>query len=98
MLLSNGDGTFAPPVTYAVGVDPDAIVAGDFNGDGHLDLAVANSRLVRHAGSVRCCWAMATAPSSPRSPTPWATNPIAIVAGDFNGDGHLDLAVADETT
>ena len=27
----------------AVGSSPDAIVAGDFNGDGHLDLAVANT-------------------------------------------------------
>ena len=26
-----------------MGSDPDAIVAGDFNGDGHLDLAVANA-------------------------------------------------------
>ena len=43
VLLGNGDGTFQPQVTYAVGSSPDAIVAGDFNGDGHLDLAVANS-------------------------------------------------------
>ena len=34
VLLGNGDGTFQPQVTYAVGSDPDAIVAGDFNGDG----------------------------------------------------------------
>ena len=43
VLLGNGDGTFQPQVTYAVGADPDAIVAGDFNGDGRLDLAVAGS-------------------------------------------------------
>ena len=42
VLLGNGDGTFQPQVTYAVGSDPDAIVAGDFNGDGRTDLAVAN--------------------------------------------------------
>ncbi len=42
VLLGNGDGTFQPPVTYAVGVVPDAIVAGDFTGDGRTDLAVAN--------------------------------------------------------
>ena len=34
MLLGNGDGTFQPPVTYAVGPSAVAIVAGDFNGDG----------------------------------------------------------------
>ena len=42
VLLGNGDGTFQPQVTYAVGSDPDAIVAGDFTGDGRIDLAVAN--------------------------------------------------------
>ena len=42
VLLGNGDGTFQPQVTYAVGSGPDAIVAGDFNGDGRTDLAVAN--------------------------------------------------------
>ena len=43
VLLGNGDGTFQPQVTYAVGSIPAAIVAGDFTGDGRLDLAVANS-------------------------------------------------------
>ena len=48
VLLGNGDGTFQPQVTYAVGSGPDAIVAGDFTGDGHLDLAVANTARRRH--------------------------------------------------
>ena len=43
VLLGNGDGTFQPQVTYAVGCGPDAIVAGDFTGDGRLDLAIANA-------------------------------------------------------
>ena len=36
----------------------------------------------------RCCWAMATARSSPRSTTLVGSSPYAIVAGDFNGDGR----------
>src|SRR5262249_26010114 len=43
VLLGDGDGTFAPQVTYAAGRSPDAIVVGDFDGDGHLDLAVTAS-------------------------------------------------------
>ena len=43
ILLGNGDGTFQNQVTYAVGSYPVALVAGDFNGDGRTDLAVANS-------------------------------------------------------
>ena len=42
VLLGNGDGTFQPQVTYAVGSSPHALVAGDFTGDGRTDLAVAN--------------------------------------------------------
>ena len=52
MLLGNGDGTFQPQVTYAVGSFPDAIVAGDFSGDGRLDLAVVNAGTFDYSGSV----------------------------------------------
>ena len=42
MLLDNGDGTFAA-VDYATGVEPrTSVAAGDLNGDGKPDLAVAN--------------------------------------------------------
>ena len=92
VLLGNGDGTFQPPVTYAVGSDPAAIVAGDFTGDGHLDLAVANDgsddTVVGAAGQRR-----RHVPAR-RSPTRSGSDPDAIVAGDFTGNGHLDLAVA----
>jgi hypothetical protein len=40
VLLGNGDGTFRAPVAYDAGVRPYAVVSGDFNGDGVLDLAV----------------------------------------------------------
>ncbi len=95
VLLGNGDGTFQPQVTYAVGIDPDAIVAGDFTGDGRTDLAVVNEgNYPTTTTRCRCCWATGMARSSPRSPTRWGSGPDAIVAGDFTGDGHTDLAVA----
>jgi len=34
---------FKPAVNYAVGKNPVAVVAGDFDGDGKIDLAVVNS-------------------------------------------------------
>ena len=51
VLLGNGDGTFQPPVTYAVGARPCALVAGDFTGDGRTDLAVANCGVERRVGA-----------------------------------------------
>ena len=89
VLLGNGDGTFQPPVTYAVGSLPDAIVAGDFSGDGHLDLAVANT--VDNTVSVLLGNGDGT--FQPQVTYAVGRQPDAIVAGDFSDDGHLDLAV-----
>jgi FG-GAP repeat len=36
-------GIFVVPPQYAVGIGPLAIAAGDFNGDGKIDLAVSNN-------------------------------------------------------
>src|ERR1017187_1253582 len=45
VLLGKGDGTFQPPVTYDTGQYsiPESLAVGDLNGDGHPDIAVANS-------------------------------------------------------
>jgi Calx-beta domain/FG-GAP-like repeat len=43
--LSNGDGSFAPPITTATGGFPPAVVA-DFNGDGRPDAAAGNGTTV----------------------------------------------------
>ena len=42
-LLGNGNGTFGPQqMSYSGGIVPNAVVVGDFNGDGLPDLAVAS--------------------------------------------------------
>jgi hypothetical protein len=41
VLPGNGNGTFQKAVTYDTGLFAYAVVAGDFNNDGKLDLAVA---------------------------------------------------------
>jgi hypothetical protein len=46
VLLGNGDGTFQTAVSYAAGAVPSSVTVGDFNGDGILDLAVANDTVV----------------------------------------------------
>jgi hypothetical protein len=90
ILLGNGDGTFQAPAYYGVGVDPVALVAGDFNGRGTFDLAVANSGsnnvsiLVGHGDGTF---------SVSKRPYSVGSSPDSIVTADFNGDGDLDLAV-----
>ena len=93
MLLGNGDGTFQPQVTYAVGADPVGIVAGDFTGDGHLDLAVVNKLSERHWHRVGSAGQWRRHLPAPGHLRDRGAGPDAIVAGDFTGDGHLDLAV-----
>ena len=43
VLLGNGDGTFQPPIAFAGGTGPGAIVTADWNGDGRADLAVTDT-------------------------------------------------------
>jgi Calx-beta domain/FG-GAP-like repeat len=43
VLLGNGDGTFLPARSSAIGDSPATIVVGDFNADGNMDVATGNS-------------------------------------------------------
>ena len=98
ILLGNGDGTFRPPVSYVCGARPVGLVAGDFTGDGVLDLAVANEDGVSpdYRGSVHVL--LGNGDGSFRPPVTYAAGvlPFALVEGDFTGAGILDLAVANE--
>ncbi len=85
---------FTPQQTFATGSMPSSVAVGDFNGDGKPDLAVANF----NSGTVSVL--LNTTPVGTTTPTfaPQQTftvgnHPIAVVTGDFNGDGKSDLAV-----
>jgi len=97
ILLGNGDGTFTTasgsPIT--VGTQPWALVAGDFNNDGKLDLAIVN-RPNSGYGSVTLLLGNGDGTFAQASGSPYTVghSPDAIAAADFNGDGKLDLAVA----
>jgi hypothetical protein len=68
-------------------------VAGDFNHDGHLDLAVANYGDIGNGGSVSILLGRSDGTFAAGATYPMNYGPAAIVAGDFDGDGNLDLAV-----
>ncbi|PSM30536.1 VCBS repeat-containing protein, partial [Haliangium sp. UPWRP_2] len=42
VMLGQGDGRFAIPLLFPVGAEPAYIATGDLDGDGRLDLAIAN--------------------------------------------------------
>src|SRR6202012_154981 len=94
VLLGNGNGTLGTPTLYTVGTaanTPTSLTTGDFNDDGKLDVAVANTGdntisilLGNGSGSLTVSG----------SPIAVGRDPEAIRSADFNGDGYSDLAVA----
>jgi hypothetical protein len=94
-LLGNGDGTFRAAQSYAVGTRPVFVAVGDFNGDGVLDLAVANSAYGGSvASSVSVLLGQGDGTFQAAENYIAGSNPASVAAGDFNSDGILDLAIA----
>ncbi len=90
LFVNQGAGTFAAPVSIAVGGDIQGLAVTDLDGDGDVDIAAAdgnNARvwIVRNQGSG--IWGAGVSYSV-------GTTPQDLVAADLDGDGDLDLAVA----
>jgi hypothetical protein len=83
--------SFQAMVNYPVGPSPSSVAVGDFNGDGILDLAVANAG----SGNVSVLLGNGDGTFQPAVNYAADADPVPIAVGDFNGDGNLDLAVAD---
>jgi len=98
ILLGNGDGTFqAPKITPTLATDGflGAMAAGDLNGDGKLDLVVPD-----YVGSASGQVAILLGKGdgtfqAPTFITSHAGSTWPVIA-DFNKDGNLDLAVANQ--
>lgn len=103
VLLGNGDGTFAeaPGSPFAVGAQPRAVVIADFNGDGQLDFAVANSG----DNTISTFFGNGDGTFRPFPKSPFALpssmqEPVAMVRGNFRNvsAGGSDIAVLNELT
>ncbi|HEX8816885.1 MAG TPA: FG-GAP-like repeat-containing protein [Terriglobales bacterium] len=97
ILLGDGTGNFTPASVVAVGYNPVAMAVGDFNGDGKLDIAVANQcggdYTCRSASTVSVLLGDGAGGFTLASTLPVGSSSVSIAAGDFNDDRKLDLAV-----
>lgn len=94
-LMGRSDGTFAAGHAYTVGRGPQDVLLADTTGDGLLDALVLNhlgDSITELPGLGR--GEFLGNPSLPGD----ARDFTAITVGDFNLDGHADLAVASETS
>ena len=93
IFLGNGDGTFTLGQSYATDTagspDPTNLTTGDFNQDGKLDLAVANTV----SGTVGVLFGNGDGTFGTLTNYGIEGNVYGVTAADLNGDGHLDLAV-----
>jgi hypothetical protein len=95
--LNNGDATFQPPYSFAIGRIPHALGGGDFNEDGNVDLVTAhwgvygaNDFLNVHLGNGDGTFQEEVVYQVGRGPR-W------IVVEDLDDDGHLDFATANSS-
>jgi uncharacterized protein (TIGR03437 family) len=93
VLPGNGDGTFGSGASYSLELTPwAAFTVGDFNRDRYPDIAVATGQtLTVFLNDGKADFMAVSTPGEPWNFTP------GIAAGDFNGDGVLDLAVAGQS-
>ena len=87
ILKNNGKGVFTQTSTVNVGSNPWEMAAGDFYGNGSIDLAVANSG----SNTISVLKNDGTGTFTLGNTLNAGTYPVGIAAVDVNGDGYMDI-------
>ena len=95
VFLGNGDGTFQPEVAYSgVGLETAFVAVADVNGDGHPDLVVLHMD-ANYNGKVSVLLGYGDGTFQPAMTySSGGKRALSVAVADLNGDGKLDLLVA----
>jgi hypothetical protein len=93
---NDGNGTFQPKVDYPAGYGPHSVFCADLNGDGDLDLAVVNS-YYWYEGNVSILKNNGDGAFQSVVMYEAGDGPMSVFCADLDGDGDLDLAVANRS-
>jgi hypothetical protein len=88
VFLGNGDGSFTA-ISPDFAIQTQTMVSGDFNGDGRIDIALAETNGIGVA--------LGNGDGTFQTPilTTGVSGTVALAAGDFTGDGKLDLVAVE---
>ena len=109
VFLGKGDGTFQTTPETSTGVDaPNSVVAGDFNGDGRVDLVMSASPICNGPCSpVNVYFFQGNGDGTFQLPVilfsftaggGFGPGTLPLAAADVNGDGKLDLIFSPDST
>jgi hypothetical protein len=87
------NGTFSNSSFMAAGTTPSGFAVGDYNGDGNIDIATANTG----SNNASVILGNGNGTFQPAVSYGAGTGPVALVTTDYNGDGKSDLVVVNGT-
>jgi len=89
IFLGNGNGTFKNGTDFGDGTAPSVLLTADFNGDSNADLAALQPV------SANAVVALGRGDGTFQTPSVYpAAGPVDLAIADLNGDGKLDMVVA----
>jgi uncharacterized protein (TIGR03437 family) len=97
VFLGKGDGTFLAPISTNAPGSIWSLVIGDFNKDGHADLAAINTTTNSQTDQVVIFLGKGDGTFATPATYPVVKAALVLVVGDFNQDGFDDIAVANPT-